>query len=688
MRSNTWLLILLSVALAFPANLMAADSAVTGSVEVGAATLDLKDNASRVNEYSTHGTEDETSAYGKVTVDAEGQGVAVEVEAEVVGSDDQDYALKLDVARILKLDSSYGQFTHQLDNDQMKYLNAAVPGGNFFGPAMTVAGITANPIAGTGTWWDLGADPTGLLTPDAVPGFVGQGQTTGTWYAFNPAAGVTTQPGTLNGETVLWQQIGRAGLFGENFVVDQDFMIEHREWMNEVSLTIPQLPNVTLKAGYRIQEREGFEQSIGMSKCTSCHITGSAKQIDEETKDFTAGLTGKFGILTVDYTYLDREFRENGADPTRRYDPALSPSPATTYAAGNATFDNRLLYDYEDGLLRYDVTPDSDKESHVIKARFDLPRNLSVTGSYVNASVESLKQDEGAVTNTFDGSVTPIFTLNDKLLETTYDAYGVKAAAKLTDSVRLTLHGKVEELENDNPTVSLFPMGTAAPPNMGGSVPAQTDWTRESVLNRDVLTAGADLAVRLARKSFLKFGYEFQAVDREDAHFGETKSHTFDVTYKTRPVKNLSLRASYEFETIDNPLKNHNAALYDDGTGQSFTTSTIGAITPIGYKIGSGPLYGVDFYDQRSADLSNLPEAVHEAKMASTWSPTANFSTTLALRARLEENDLKKSEWEEQTFSPSLTFWYAPSEKLNLTFLYNYLGQRAESKFCQGWYDG
>ena len=29
-------------------------------------------------------------------------------------------------------------------------------------------------------------------------------------------------------------------------------------------------------------------------------------------------------------SYYDREFRENGTDPSRVYDPALSPSPSAT----------------------------------------------------------------------------------------------------------------------------------------------------------------------------------------------------------------------------------------------------------------------------------------------------------------------------------------------------------------------
>ena len=104
-------------------------------------------------------------------------------------------------------------------------------------------------------------------------------------------------------------------------------------------------PNLTFHTGYREQRREGIEQSIGMSKCTACHITGGSRNVDEKTKDLSAGVTGKFGGLTVDYTFLDREFREQADVPMRWYDPALSPTAAYTTAFG--TFDNRILYDYD-----------------------------------------------------------------------------------------------------------------------------------------------------------------------------------------------------------------------------------------------------------------------------------------------------------------------------------------------------
>ena len=112
---------------------------------------------------------------------------------------------------------------------------------------------------------------------------------------------LSTLPATIAGNTVSWQQIGRASALAEDFMPNADFGISRKEYKNNVDLSLPFLPNVTFHAGYRVEQREGMEQSIGMSKCTTCHVTGSGREVDEETKDLTLGATGKFGLLTVDY---------------------------------------------------------------------------------------------------------------------------------------------------------------------------------------------------------------------------------------------------------------------------------------------------------------------------------------------------------------------------------------------------
>lgn len=629
----------------------------SGSVEAGAAGVGISDDAKRVNEYSVIRPKQGAEAYGKVDLTGVNDGIAVDVQADYMGSRDQKYDLGIDVKRILRLNSSYDSFLHWLDHDQIDYIDAG--------------------IRGTGTY-----NGTLPLSPDNVPGG---------FTAYNPATGQVTAAAPGPGV----QQFGRATVYGEDFAKDDDFSIIRREWKNHVDLTFPQLPNVTFHAGYRMEEREGTEQSIGMSKCTACHITGQSRKVDEQTEDFTAGATGRFGLLTIDYSFLDRQFREKAAAPMRTFDPTNN--PGANYAPSNTNFDNRITYDYESGSLPYDVVPDSDKQSHVLKARVDLPRNSIISASMVNSKVESKKTDEPDP-NTADPAFGG-FILPKKTIETTYDAYGLKATTKLTKKLTLNARMRYEEQESDDRQV-VYQLANPAPTGgLGGQAVDLTslDRTYHSVLSREILTLGFDAIYRLGLKDTLRLSYEFKDLDREDEHFGTTESHTIKAAYKTRPAKNLNARVNYTFQHFNRPFEYEDAALYQnpvtglnyfDKDGNVATTYGDTSTWAVGYILGTGPTYGREFYDQRVADLSNQPEDVHEGNVALTWSPQANLSATVNLRARFEENELDFSSWKQQTYSPGLSVWYAPTNNFNLTFAYNYHAQSTESDFCQGWYDG
>ena len=56
-----------------------------------------------------------------------------------------------------------------------------------------------------------------------------------------------------------------------------------------------------------------------MSHCSACHIEGNAKNVDETTTDITLGATGKFGMLTVDYEFMTRDFDDDSDGMTNVY---------------------------------------------------------------------------------------------------------------------------------------------------------------------------------------------------------------------------------------------------------------------------------------------------------------------------------------------------------------------------------
>lgn len=652
MRSLQRLLAGLLIATALPAAVWAAE--VTGSIEAGAAGVATKDSPLRVNEYSTIRPDDGAGAYGKMDLRVHSGGLGVDVEADVFGSRDQKYDLGIDANRIFRLRSDYQKYQHWLSHDQINYLDAAVP------PAQGAPGSTVT------------------LGPNVVPGFIRPA-------TYNPATGQVKAGGPAPGNALTDQQIGRASVYGEDLTPGLDFNIRYSEWENKSDITLPQLPNLTFHAGYREQKREGIEQSIGMSKCTACHITGQGREVDEETKDYSAGVTGKFGRLTVDYTFLDREFREQAGNPMRWYDPALSPAGAFyntpsslgTVAArlGERPFDSRLLYEYQDGILAYDTTPDSDKQSHTIKARYDFSQDTSLVGSWVNATVESDKNSERG-----------IFVLNDDNLETEYDGYAFKFATKLLPNLKLSLRGKLEEIDADDVAMTFYTVGTDVQANLnrfpastsGGVLPTRAiTASYDPLAAREILTLETDIIYRLTPKSSIKLAYEFQEIDRDDEAYDTTKSHSIEATYRAKYGKALSTRVSYKYKKIDDPLMHIDAAEVPEGTNQDPTPT-----------IATGSLYGTQYYDLRQTDLSNLPEDIHEGKASVTWSPRPNLSATVSYRIKMEENDLDRLTWEQTTHSPSLSLWYAPTGDLSFTVAYNYFAQATEAKFCQGWYDG
>jgi hypothetical protein len=623
------------------------DKPFSVELETGVAAITTKDDIKKVNEYTSLRSNNGVNPYGMVDLKVHQNGVVFEGNSRYMDSTDHDHNANLDVKRILRSDFSYSVLQHWLDHDKMLYLDAAVP------PPSSYTGSAINPLP---------------LTPNNVPAF---------WYIPRPGTLTPAYGGSSATAPAGYtaQQIGRASVFGEDLTPNAVFSVKRTEWTSKSDMTLPQLPNLTFHFTYRNEDRKGMQQSISMSKCTSCHVTGQSKNINENTRDITAGVTGKFGLLTVDYSFMNREFRENAAPPTAYYDPGLSPGaafPANYYTAPQG-FDNRLLYDYRSGRIRFDETPDSNKNSHVAKAKVDLPGNTTFMASYVNASVDSAKAGEPG-TFSFNNA-------NQIRLTSDYSAYGGKLTSRFGKNVTITLRGRAETVRDDDvalvfdtlPLVPITSYGTT--PNQFTPTVASLSPTRYSSLTRDTITAGMDAVYRVAQRTTIRLGYDYQMIDRHLHEFGETTTHTIKASVNARPIKTLSARASLSHKLIDNPYHNPNAAL------TNITANTASTV-------GNGPTYGTALYDKRTSDLTNQPERVTEGVLSSTWSPSPRYSLTAMYRIKNEENNLGNSTWSQTTHSPGMTFWYAPSNKVNMSLSYNYLNQVSGTAYCQGWYDG
>ena len=586
---------------------------LSGSMEVGASGMDLKDNPARVNEYVTYRSKDDgVNPAGKLNLEYENGGVLLDLNGSVMGRRDQNYNLDLDYNRIFKFDTEYQVFEHWKDHDNLGHLGATMFG-------------------------DIAGDQPRVTTD----GTVGQ---------------IGTDTITEANER-YYQEL------------DQDYIITHREWENEADITVPSLPNVTFHAGYRIEEREGVEQSRTLSKCNQCHVQANPKDIDEETKDLTLGVTGKFGLITIDYEYLSRDFNDDSDVNTYNY---LS-SGATHNGVVDST---QLLYTGEES---YGQTPDSEKDSHTVKARLDLTRSSSVTATYVNADIESDKDGDSS------------YTLNKSSLKSEFESFFLKGATRI-GGLRLAIRGGSYEIDGPDYTAN-FPAlvgATTLDPALGYDT-TTGDVHYESAESRDVTEFGIDGVYRLAKGTTLRLGYEYEEIDRDEDELGDTETNTFDIAVNSRLNKKLSGRISYKYQDIDEPLRGANTGILQSAAYQDPNYPGLAYDAKANYvgdpgNTATAVFYWNSVYPNRMLETSMDPEDVHEVKFSSTWTPSYNMAATVFGRYRHEEND--PVNYKQDTYVPGVSLYYAPNDKMNLTMAYTFNKMETENQMCVGWYHG
>ena len=447
-------------------------------------------------------------------------------------------------------------------------------------------------------------------------------------------------------------------VYSEDLVPDEDFFIIHREFEINGDVVIPALPNVTLKTGFRQEEREGVEQVFGMSHCSACHVEGSAKHVKEVTQDVTIGANGRCGIVTIDYEYLTRDFDDcsGGLYP----DYLVAGAPVAPFNP-NPTFRTRLLFDGTSGDYLYNDTPDSEKDAHTLKGRVDLPNNTVVSGGYVHAEVESTKRDEANV-----------LTLSEKELSSDYDSYNLRASTQL-GSWRFTGYGRLEEIEGSNNTLTFF----NADGTLINTIPERS--TYESEEAREIVTLGGNAVYRINSGTSARLGYEYKEIDREIEEAQDTESHTVKASVRYRPTNQWNTRASYTFQKFNDQF------LHPHGNKGPIDENFVWSSSlPAADK----RWYEPSFYALREAEATNLPEYVHDFKVSATWAPSAEYSLTLYARYRAEENDLNFNTYKKEVISPGLNVWWMPINKLNMTMAYNFDKQKTENQMCVGWYHG
>lgn len=447
----------------------------------------------------------------------------------------------------------------------------------------------------------------------------------------------------------------------EDLEMGRDYIIHRSETKSNTVLNLPFFPGAQINFIYRQEVRRGHQQALAISHCAGCHVVARGRRVNEETEDFKTGTSMKFGWLTVVYSYFHRNFNEHGAAPVNNYDEAIHPG------TGADVFDDRVQY--QNGNLPYNLVPDSQKDSHLVKVQAKLPKNTNFFGSYINTEVENCHNKS----------------------ELSLDTLTAKFNNRLLPGLNLNLKFRYMNLDNDDIYIDVNePLATGGP-NAGfpwhDHNPALTynsfapDFTRKSAMSRELTTVGFNARYLLTQKTFLRLGYEWEEVDRDDYVVGgggdtKTEENTIKLAMKSWLHRKLKASIAYKWQNINHPFNNLKAACEVVDPASTY----------------GNPWTGLQYWERqesRTATLSNQPSDVNEIKTVLTWSIKPNLSLIANYRWIDKENDeIDYSHWKQESHMPSLNLWYAPAGKLSFNFSYVYDQTQTNTPTCIPVFDG
>ncbi|MFC2171606.1 GSU2204 family CXXCH-containing (seleno)protein [Acidobacteriota bacterium] len=444
-----------------------------------------------------------------------------------------------------------------------------------------------------------------------------------------------------------------------DFDPDADYMINYSRADVDARLTLPLAQPVRIGFEYDQQDRDGHKQSQTISHCAYCHITSKGREINERTKQFRVSAEADVGILHATYAYTTRDFKDKGATPTNTYDDVRHPS---THAP---VFDNRIQYDSADGALPYEMVPDSEKNSHVMRVKVDLPGTGAADGHYVKSESTNLNAN----------------------IKADFEAYGGAVHLRPFKNARLTAQVRQEKMTSDDYYVQSVERTSVAGPQAGKTYRDvygfDPNFTRESAYDRDVTSAKFNLRYRIPeRRMTLSGGYEREQTDRATYEVADNSTETtmdrIRFSLNARLDKKLRARFMYRGSWYEHPFVN----LYG---GCETHIQDVGVSSPL--VPGSTQYY--ERHGTRAAHLTNFPSDLHEMRAVVTWTPDPRFAFTGAYRFSDAKNDeLNLSEFKRSIHSPELTAWYAPGEGTTITSSYIYFKTNLNTMTCIPVMDG
>ncbi len=410
-----------------------------------------------------------------------------------------------------------------------------------------------------------------------------------------------------------------------------------------VKVTVPSFPALTFHAGWRNEERHGWKQgTVMVGKCTPCHVVGYGNHIDQSTDDLSVGATVNVGVVTIDYTYTDREFNNNASTKMIHYDDVKAGGHTPVFAG-------RLSIVNADGIRN--LIPDSSKKTHLVKMHADLPAQTSAYGSFVYSTMEDDYND----------------------LDVDQQAYNLRLTKDFMDH-RLTVSARGRYLDISSDDAHITVTNHFNPHDPAYSNATDYSFTRKSAIDRDEFTGNLDASYRLNRCTTIRAGYQFDDTDRDNYYVThsdkDTKTHTFKLAVNGHPNTKFKYRVGYTYKNIDNPFTNV--------AGSCQRVEDLGIATTA---------YSNVFTEaNRMRDRSNMPEWSHDIKMTATYMPKTNTSLNGIFQYQYQKND--HSDWKSHTYMAGINFWFMPMQKLSFSLGYNYQYEKYETYFCTDLFSG
>jgi hypothetical protein len=470
---------------------------------------------------------------------------------------------------------------------------------------------------------------------------------------------------------------------------DAEYQIDHKVLNAGLAIRPPGAKWLTLRVGAREQQRTGMRQQLNASHCTSCHVTGQGREIDQSTTDLTIGAHFKAGRVDIDYEHLDRSFTDNASTLQAPYERAYHPANVPL----NTPFDDRLWF--QNGDFPVAEVPDLKKTRNTFKIRasYDKGQALNFT----------LAQSE---------------TKNEKVGNSSqFVAYRGLYSWRPGEKTRVNFWGRHDEIDNDTLVVDLpavygpAPATTYPPPFGAGTtfqiwrdglqsdplhsrfkLPDFEVWTRQSTLNRTNDHLGVDAVYRPYRYGSLRLGYQYSQIDREYVTLGdgtgETTRHTLKASWNQRIARKLRWNTSLRYVDTTNPY-----VAVDAGCRQYLPDPGDPAIpagvspSPPGPK-GPNSLQYYELQQLRVADLTNVPSKYLALRSHATWSK-GHWAVSGSVRYRDAENDtLDMSKWTRDTVGAGVNLWVGVRPDVHFTAGIDTVRQETDTKMCVPIMDG